>query len=212
MADTVTSKSSDEGGGNKETTKEIPKKKRAYRRKKKSKTKDSVKYNYRELFVQRLVEKCKFIKRVGKEIEQSVYDYVVVQADKRSLPYNFENRIFRNLYFDKSRSIYVNLSTNSYVNNNSLRERLKTKEIKPSEVAFLDPQHMHPDNWKLLVEERDRRYKMLYEVRDDEISGVFQCGKCKSWKTHHSEAQTRSADEPMTVFVKCYGCGAHWKQ
>ena len=52
----------------------------------------------------------------------------------------------------------------------------------------------------------------LNEIRDEEISGVFQCGKCKSWKTRHSEAQTRSADEPMTVFVRCFGCGAHWKQ
>lgn len=43
--------------------------------------------------------------------------------------------------------------------------------------------------------------------------GLFKCHKCKSSKTKHTESQTRSADEPMTVTVKCLEpfCGASRK-
>ena len=145
-------------------------------------------------------------------IEKGAYNYVVEKAEIRSIPNNFRHRIFRDIYFNKIRSIYVNLMKDSYVHNNTLEARLEEQEIKPEQLAFMKPQEIHPENWRLLVEERDRRYKMMFEVREDEITGVFQCGRCKSWKTKHTEAQTRSADEPMTVFVMCYKCGKNWKQ
>ena len=41
--------------------------------------------------------------------------------------------------------------------------------------------------------------------------GIFQCGKCKLWKVRFAMAQTRSGDEPMTVFCTCVNCGNRWK-
>jgi transcription elongation factor S-II len=187
-------------------------KKRAYRRKKKSLTKNQVMPKFRELFVQRLIDKCGQTKKMAISIEKGVYNYVVKKAEVRSIPNDFRHRIFRDMYFNKIRSIYVNVMNNSYVHNDTLETRLKKKEINPDQLAFMKPQEVHPENWRLLVEERERRYKIMFEVREDEITGVFQCGRCKSWKTKHTEAQTRSADEPMTVFVMCYTCGKNWKQ
>ena len=43
------------------------------------------------------------------------------------------------------------------------------------------------------------------------VSGMFQCGKCKNWKCTYTQAQTRSADEPMTTFVTCIVCNNRWK-
>jgi transcription elongation factor S-II len=167
---------------------------------------------FRELFVQRLIDKCGQTKKMAISIEKGVYNYVVKKAEVRSIPNDFRHRIFRDMYFNKIRSIYVNVMNNSYVHNDTLETRLKKKEINPDQLAFMKPQEVHPENWRLLVEERERRYKIMFEVREDEITGVFQCGRCKSWKTKHTEAQTRSADEPMTVFVMCYTCGKNWKQ
>eukprot|EP00640_Fibrocapsa_japonica_P003254 CAMPEP_0113953028 /NCGR_PEP_ID=MMETSP1339-20121228/90756_1 /TAXON_ID=94617 /ORGANISM="Fibrocapsa japonica" /LENGTH=328 /DNA_ID=CAMNT_0000961727 /DNA_START=55 /DNA_END=1038 /DNA_ORIENTATION=+ /assembly_acc=CAM_ASM_000762 len=43
-----------------------------------------------------------------------------------------------------------------------------------------------------------------------QMEGLFQCFRCKSKKTTHTQKQTRSADEPMTVFVTCLNCGNRW--
>jgi DNA-directed RNA polymerase subunit M/transcription elongation factor TFIIS len=45
----------------------------------------------------------------------------------------------------------------------------------------------------------------------DDYEGQFKCGKCKSKKTDYYQLQTRSADEPMTTYVTCHGCGNRWK-
>ncbi|GMH19367.1 hypothetical protein Nepgr_021208 [Nepenthes gracilis] len=39
----------------------------------------------------------------------------------------------------------------------------------------------------------------------------FKCGRCKQWKCTYYQLQTRSADEPMTIFVTCVNCNNHWK-
>lgn len=43
--------------------------------------------------------------------------------------------------------------------------------------------------------------------------GMFQCGKCKSWKTTYTQAQTRASDEPYTNFISCLspGCLNRWR-
>ena len=43
------------------------------------------------------------------------------------------------------------------------------------------------------------------------ISSSLQCSKCKQYKVSYSQAQTRSADEPMTTFCECMSCGKRWK-
>jgi transcription elongation factor S-II len=42
-------------------------------------------------------------------------------------------------------------------------------------------------------------------------ASLFTCSRCKSTKTTSTQKQTRSADEPMTVFVFCTNCGKRWK-
>lgn len=41
--------------------------------------------------------------------------------------------------------------------------------------------------------------------------GEIQCGKCKSYRIHRTEMQTRSGDESATVFCQCADCGSRWK-
>ena len=40
---------------------------------------------------------------------------------------------------------------------------------------------------------------------------LFKCGKCKGNDCSYFQLQTRSADEPMTTYVWCSGCGNRWK-
>ena len=38
------------------------------------------------------------------------------------------------------------------------------------------------------------------------------CPKCRNLKAYFMQMQTRSADEPMTIFFKCTNCGHRWKE
>ena len=40
---------------------------------------------------------------------------------------------------------------------------------------------------------------------------VLTCGRCKSSDVVWHELQTRSADEPSTIFCECKKCGNRWK-
>ena len=42
--------------------------------------------------------------------------------------------------------------------------------------------------------------------------GGFVCRKCKKERTSFYQMQTRSSDEPMTVFINCLDCGFRWRE
>lgn len=42
--------------------------------------------------------------------------------------------------------------------------------------------------------------------------GEFTCSRCKGTKTSHYSMQTRSSDEPMTVFITCLTCRKRWRE
>lgn len=48
------------------------------------------------------------------------------------------------------------------------------------------------------------------------VKGQFKCTKCVKnkvycWNTTYYELQTRSSDEPTTIFITCGTCGKKWK-
>lgn len=58
-----------------------------------------------------------------------------------------------------------------------------------------------------------KRAEILREAGlDPDAGGEFTCRKCKSDKTSHYSLQTRSSDEPMTVFIQCLKCYNRWRQ
>jgi DNA-directed RNA polymerase subunit M/transcription elongation factor TFIIS len=46
--------------------------------------------------------------------------------------------------------------------------------------------------------------------KDKSGAGFIQCRRCKSGDVDTDAKQLRSADEPMTVFASCNGCGNRW--
>jgi len=59
--------------------------------------------------------------------------------------------------------------------------------------------------------ERENMLKAQVPMAQKSISVDLQCGKCREKKVSYSQAQTRSADEPMTTFCECTVCGHRWK-
>lgn len=48
------------------------------------------------------------------------------------------------------------------------------------------------------------------EVRNERSSGFLTCKNCRGSKVDVDQIQTRSADEPMTLFALCQDCGSRW--
>jgi len=61
-----------------------------------------------------------------------------------------------------------------------------------------------------LAAEKAKVDDMLAAGRKERSAGFIKCGKCKSSEVDVEQKQTRSADEPMTLFALCTNCGARW--
>ena len=145
-----------------------------------------------------------------KELERSIFNYSIKKCISINVVPTWDI-YHRNIYVNKARSLYTNLVPNNYVNNKRLLIRLKNKEFTPEELVNMNSQQLFPEHWKQLIDEKYKRDKILYETKKESMTDQFKCGKCKGRETCYYELQTRSADEPMTIFITCLNCGNRWK-
>lgn len=144
-------------------------------------------------------------------IEIGIYNYSIQEAKRRNTLRKWDNQSFRQLYMGKVRSVYSNLDPDSYLKNTNLLKRLKKGEFQPHQLSFMDCTKTFPEKWKDLIDEKYKRDKVLFEMDENFATDQFKCSKCKMRKCSYFELQTRSADEPMTIFVTCLNCGKRWK-
>jgi DNA-directed RNA polymerase subunit M/transcription elongation factor TFIIS len=109
-----------------------------------------------------------------------------------------------NYYNEKIRDICANLDqTNTRINNKTLLSSLLDNTIDPHFIAFMTPQQIHPARWSTELEKR----RIADEVADNKkVTDIYTCSRCKKRKSTTTQMQTRSADEPMTIFVTCLVC------
>ena len=114
-------------------------------------------------------------------------------------------------YRNKIRSLYQNLKSKS---NPTLRERVLSDEITSERFVRMSYDELKSAEQR----EKDRKIhkenmdKAMVAQAERSISTSLQCGKCGQRKVTYTEAQTRSADEPMTLFCTCLNCGKSWRQ
>jgi transcription elongation factor S-II len=145
-----------------------------------------------------------------KEVEMNIFNYSIRNSIQKNIVPTW-NILLKKIYINKARSIYTNLVSNSYINNKRLFERMKKKEFTAEKLVNMSIQELFPEHWKYMIDEKDRRNKVLYETKKEAMTDQFKCRKCKSRETCYYEMQTRSADEPMTIFITCLNCGNRWK-
>jgi transcription elongation factor S-II len=166
----------------------------------------------------------KVVEELAKALEQSVNASI-----STFLAYNIEGSInkFKPLdrdgkgYFDKAKSLIFNLKRNE-----RRRQELAEGYLTADELINLSPTELATDELRSsrekdkLAASWERRTDFYIATRDERLKsngidpaagGEFQCRKCKSTKCTHYALQTRSSDEPMTVFVCCLGCGNQWR-
>lgn len=108
-------------------------------------------------------------------------------------------------YKTKIRSLYLNLKDKK---NPNLRRRVISGDISPERISTMTSQEMASEERRAedqkLEEENMREAMKPTAVRS--TTDQFPCGKCGKRKVAYSQAQTRSADEPMTTFCECVRC------
>jgi len=159
-------------------------------------------------FRNNIVSKIKTILENEKDsinLEKGVFNYAIRESGNRKIIKKWENPYFVQIYIDRLRSIYLNLK------NEDLLQQIKNGELTPQNLAFMSHQEMNPSNWKTLIDEKIKRDANKYSNNLQASTDMFTCKKCKSKKCTYYELQTRSADEPATIFVTCLDCGKNWK-
>ena len=54
---------------------------------------------------------------ITRNIEKSIYNYIIVTAKERNIQRRWSNPLFKKLYFSKVISIYLNLNNETYIKN-----------------------------------------------------------------------------------------------
>ncbi|GHP06944.1 hypothetical protein PPROV_000568800 [Pycnococcus provasolii] len=113
-------------------------------------------------------------------------------------------------YKAKIRSLVFNLQDKK---NPDLRRRVLVGDVAPEKLAHMSADELASD---ALRQEKDKmRDHALFESERGALNvattDAFKCGKCGKRKCAYTQAQTRSADEPMTTFVTCMNCNNRWK-
>jgi len=167
---------------------------------------------------------------IARNVERSVYNWAVQTTRERGEGSSWENRMFRSQYRQKVFGLLRELErgpmagltlevkdgrvTANVAVAPQLVHRLRRKELESKNLARYPAEVLWPEGPMAAAIFKHRERDLAMEARkamEEDYSGMFTCGRCKSKRTTFYLLQTRSADEPMTAFITCLACGNRWK-
>lgn len=135
-------------------------------------------------------------KDISKLIENSIYEFSSEYAETNKTPY-----LIQSIYDNKSEEIICQLLNKD---SDYLLKAIKSNKIDPSKIAYMKPEILNPDKYENIINKREMEE---YKKNNTVGTSVFTCAKCKKSKCKVTQKQTRSGDEPPTIFVTCLECG-----
>jgi hypothetical protein len=146
------------------------------------------------------------------DLERGIFNASIEEAKRRMIPQTWEHTTFVWIYKMISKRAIGNFNPESYIGNQHLIERWKEGEFTLDQIGRWSPYELKPSNWKHLKDQQFRREKRILEGNLSMATDRFRCSGCHKKMCSYYELQTRSADEPMTIFISCLNCGKNWKQ
>ena len=145
-------------------------------------------------------------------LERCIYNGSVREAERRHIARAWNHLPFLHLYQTRARHIASNFHPDSYVGNKELFQRYKDGKVTFDDLCGMSPYDLFETRWKESFEQQQIREKQQLEGNKSMATDQFLCGRCHKRECTYYEMQTRSADEPMTIFINCLNCGKKWRQ
>lgn len=133
---------------------------------------------------------------IASDLEKGIYDHYIKSGNLKL-----------NEYIKLSRKILSNITYTP--NAKMVKENITSNKWPAYYIAGMTHEELYPELYSELKSIVMAKY--VGKEENQEHDGFFKCGKCKTYKTTYTQAQTRSADEPMTTFVVCLNCNNRWK-
>lgn len=159
--------------------------------------------------------KDKSIQVISKNIEASILNQTLDQSEKKKFEASFDDIKFQQEYRRTFMKVYFNMFKNkcsTYVQQQIYCGNWKITDIALKTHAELNPKIQEEAfkeyNHLLFVSGKGEQMK---ELEKERMGSIGRCGRCRNTNLDYRQAQTRSADEPLTTFVHCEKCGNRWK-
>jgi transcription elongation factor S-II len=146
------------------------------------------------------------------ELERAIYNGAVLEAERRHVTKVWSYKPFVNIYTMHARHIASNFHPDTYVENRELFERFRAGQITIEQLSSMDPYKLFNQRWSEHFTQQQVQEKRQLEGNKAMATDQFLCNRCRKRECTYYEMQTRSADEPMTIFITCLNCGKHWRQ
>lgn len=146
------------------------------------------------------------------DFERGIFNAALQEGKRRLIRCVWENSEFQTVYEITAKRVISNVDAQSYVGNTRLFTRLREGEFVPHDIPFMSYSDLYPEKWRTLSEAAMKREAKMLEVDKSMATDMFRCTRCGKRQCTYYEMQTRSADEPMTQFVRCLNCAKQWRQ
>jgi DNA-directed RNA polymerase subunit M/transcription elongation factor TFIIS len=134
--------------------------------------------------------------KIARLVEESVHSFAIDYTKETNMDFLLDS-----IYNDKFLEIF-----NLLINKKSkyLINALEDGSIDPTKIAFMRPDELNPNKYENIMKRKELED---YKKKNQATSSSYKCPKCKEKKVTVTQKQTRSADEPSTLFIECKSCG-----
>lgn len=154
----------------------------------------------------------KFKQEDIESLERAIFETTFNNSQKYFIPRNWKLPQFCELYRQTVRSVISNIHPDSPVKNPRLIARVLDGEFELAAIPTMTSYEMFPEKWFALKDKLLQREQKILEGNKSRATDQFKCRRCNKRECTYYEMQTRSADEPMTIFITCLNCGKEWRQ
>lgn len=138
-------------------------------------------------------------------IEAGIYEYTILYTTNN----NLSMYLMQSVYENKSQDIIRSLDNKFTEFSQYCFDSIKQNTINPQELAHLYGHEIFPEKWRDII---NKEIIKEMKKKNIEYTDMYKCYKCGEKKCKITESQTRSADEPTTLFITCMVCQNTFKK